>query len=107
MRGPATGDRDEPPQHVGPTNVGGAFRRFFEFWRPRLAEAYPVNSPWQTNWQICVTWRRMSQDEKTQYELLLHMKTLLCPPDCWEKLLKPAQQTENVVPDETDWSRDS
>ena len=35
-------------------------------------------------------------------KLLAHMKTLLCPRDCWEKFLMPAKQTEAVVPHETD-----
>ena len=39
VRGPTTGDCDVPLQHVGPTNAGGAFRRFLEIWRPPLAEA--------------------------------------------------------------------
>ena len=40
--------------------------------------------------------------ETENQKLLAHMKTLLCPRDCWVKFLKPAQQTEALVPHETD-----
>lgn len=80
VRGPATGDRDEPPQHVGPTNAGGAFRRFFELWRPRLAEAEGDLS-------------------------LATVRAWFCPGNPWQKLPREVRRSQTAFALSTAWAQ--